>query len=229
MNATSCTHTSTGIPSASLASLSAVSGPHRIIAVRWASGTRQGRDDRVDLSPLIDALRFYAPLRKNPSLFETAHLIDDGYAVAWGDGAIDMSAESIERLAEEAMTRADFCMFLERHSLTHQAAAAVLGRSKRQIENYLQHEYAIPRVVALACYGYEARRESANLASPAVNLSSPPVKPAEPRRHIDDSGTGHVACMNGPITATANKDIKVKSASTKSGRSRVNRKSVRGQ
>jgi plasmid stability protein len=146
-----------------------VSGKDRVVAVRWAAGKRHGRDDVVDLSPLIDTLRFYAPLRKSPALFETAHLIDDGYAVAWGgDDAIDMSAESVERLAEEAMTSTDFGAFLERHALTHQAAAAVLGRSKRQIENYLQTEHIIPRVVVLACYGYEARRESASLAPAAV-------------------------------------------------------------
>jgi hypothetical protein len=145
-----------------------ISGPDRLVAVRWAAGKRRGREDRVDLSPLIDTLRFYAPLRKNPALFETAHLIDDGYAVAWDDDAIDMSAESVERLAEETMTCADFGAFLESHSLTHQAAAAVLGRSKRQIENYLQCEYSIPRVVVLACHGYEARRESAQAVSHVV-------------------------------------------------------------
>jgi hypothetical protein len=137
----------------------------RIVAIRWAAGKRQGRVDRVDLSPVIDTLRFYAPLRKNPVLFESAHLIDDGYALAWGDGVIDRSAESVERLAEEAMTGADFCAFLDRNLLTHQAAAAALGRSKRQIEHYLQYEQ-IPRMVALACFGYEARRE---VASQAIN------------------------------------------------------------
>src|SRR5215831_5322396 len=99
MNATSkCSHVGTGVPSSAMAHISVVSAQHRIVSVRWAKGKRQGREDRVDLSPLIDTLRFYAPLRKSQALFETAHLIDDGYAVAWGNGAIDMSAESVERL-----------------------------------------------------------------------------------------------------------------------------------
>jgi plasmid stability protein len=167
-------YTGAGLPPARIESLGVIDdGPDRIITVRWAAGKRGGREDRVDLSPLIDTLRVYAPLRKNTALFATAHLIDDGFAIAWGDDAIDMPAESVERLAAEAMTRADFSAFLERHALTHQAAAAVLGRSKRQIENYLQSEHAIPRVVALACYGYEARREEANLASGAVPPSAP--------------------------------------------------------
>jgi plasmid stability protein len=187
VNAASSTFTRGGILPAQIASLRVISGQDRIIAVRWAAGKRREREDRVDLSPLIDTHRFYAPLRKNPALFATARLIDDGVAIAWGDTAIHMAAESVERLAEETMTRADFSAFLERHGLTHQAAAAVLGRSKRQIENYLQIEDVIPRVVALACYGYEARREGANLAPRAV----PPSYPAgsgESRGPVDGPG-----------------------------------------
>jgi hypothetical protein len=161
MNAISnCSYIDTGIPSPAIASLEVIDARHRLVAVRWASGKRRGRADRVDLSPLIDAYRFYAPLRKDADLFGTAHLIDDGYAIAWADGDIDMSATSVERLAEEAMTGADFRAFLNRHSLTHQAAASALGRSKRQIEHYLQDDQ-LPRMMALACIGYEARRTDA--------------------------------------------------------------------
>jgi hypothetical protein len=67
--------------------------------VEWAAGRRQGQRDDIDLSPLIDAYRVYRPLRNDLALFKTAHVIDDGFAVAWGDGAIDMSALSIEWLA----------------------------------------------------------------------------------------------------------------------------------
>jgi plasmid stability protein len=204
MNATSWTDTGAGLPAARIASLTVVSGQDRIVAVRWAAGKRQGREDRVDLSPLIDTLRFYGPLRKNPALFDTAHLIDEGYAVAWGDDAIDMSAESVERLAEEAMTRSDFGAFLERHALTHQAAAAVLGRSKRQIENYLQNEHAIPRVVVLACYGYESRREDANRASEALHPAYPL---ADPQEHVAAGGFHEdgAAWTGGPATVTAHR------------------------
>jgi len=98
----------TGVPSSTIASIDDVDGRRRIISVRWAAGKRKGLLDQVDLSPLIGTHRYYAPLRNDPALFETVHLIDNGYAVAWGDGAIDMSAASVERLAEEAMTGADY-------------------------------------------------------------------------------------------------------------------------
>jgi hypothetical protein len=90
------------------------------------------------------------------------HLIEDGNAIAWGDDdAIDMSATSIERLAEEAMTADDFAEFLVRNHLSHEGAASALGRSRRAIEYYLKIGL-VPRIVALACFGYEARRKESN-------------------------------------------------------------------
>jgi hypothetical protein len=149
--------TNTNQVSPAIERLRVIDGGHRIIAVTWRTGGRLGREDVVCLSPLIDTLKFYAPIRKNSEIFETVHIIDDGYAIAWGNGSIDMSAASVERLAEEAMTGKDFSDFMKRNALTHQAAAAALGRSKRQIEHYVQYEM-LPRMVALACIGYETRR-----------------------------------------------------------------------
>jgi hypothetical protein len=71
----------------------------RLIEVIWAGGTRRGRTDVVDLSSLIDTHQFYRPLRNDPALFATIHVVENGEAVGWADDAIDMSAESIERLA----------------------------------------------------------------------------------------------------------------------------------
>jgi hypothetical protein len=134
------------------------------IRVNWTEGRRAGRTEAIDLSPILETFKFYGPLRKNKKLFATAHLTDDGDAVAWGnDHSIDMPATSIERLAEEAMTASDFAAFLERNSLTHQGAATALGRSRRQIEYYLNMGL-IPRVIALACFGYEARRKKSDRA-----------------------------------------------------------------
>src|SRR5271165_214567 len=112
--------------SPAIESLRVVEGGRRTIAVVWRAGKRRGREDVVDLSPLVDSLKFYAPIRKNSEIFETVHVIDDGYAIAWGNGTIDMSAASIERLAEEAMSGKDFGDFLQRNHLTHKAAAAAL-------------------------------------------------------------------------------------------------------
>lgn len=129
------------------------------ILVNWVEGARAGRTEAVNLLPLIDNFRLYERLRRNEKLFATVHIIDDGYAIAWGDDeAIDMAATSVERLAEEAMSADDFAAFLSRNQLTHQGAASALGRSRRQIEYYLSTG-AIPRIIALACIGYEVRRK----------------------------------------------------------------------
>jgi hypothetical protein len=103
----------TGKPLPRLAAVSSVSGPHRLIRVRWAEGARAGRTETVDLSPLIDTHKFYVPLRERSKLFDTVHLINDGAAIArGGDDAIDMAAASIQRLAEERMTADDLREFL---------------------------------------------------------------------------------------------------------------------
>ena len=58
------------------------------IRVMWKTGTRAGKSEIIDLSPLINCFKFYKALRKNDRLFRTLSLIDDGEAIAWGDGKI---------------------------------------------------------------------------------------------------------------------------------------------
>jgi hypothetical protein len=132
------------------------------LEVLWADGVRAGKTEEVDLSPAINSYKFYRPLRNNEKLFKTVHLIDEGNAVAWGSDDIDMSAETIETLAQETMSSEDFAAFIARNKLTQAAAAIVLGRSRRQIAYYL-NPGPVPRVIALACHGFEALRNRARL------------------------------------------------------------------
>ena len=148
----------TGKPLPLIGELRVVDGKHRLIRITWLLGSRAGRTETVVLSPLIDSLKFYAPLRKNAELFATAHIINDGSALAWGrHDAIDMAASSVERLAEESMTADEFRAFLTRNKLSQEAAAAELGRSKRALAYHLSMGF-MPRLITLACYGYEARK-----------------------------------------------------------------------
>src|ERR1043166_514995 len=112
-----------GIPMPLIAAVRPVDADNRVVEVTWAEGNRRGRTDVVNLSPLIETHRFYRPLRNNAALFDTVHVVDNGEAVAWGDDAIDMSADSIERLAEEALKAEDFRAFLEPKNLKHEASA----------------------------------------------------------------------------------------------------------
>jgi len=132
------------------------------LQVLWADGVRAGKTEEVDLSPAINSYKFYRALRYNDKLFGTAHLVDEGNAVAWGNDDIDMSAETIETLAQESMSPEDFAAFIARNKLTQAAAAIVLGRSRRQIAYYL-NPGPVPRVIALACHGFEALRNRARI------------------------------------------------------------------
>jgi hypothetical protein len=121
------------------------------IVVSWTSGPRERQADIVDLAPVILTHKFYRPLRDNPEMLKTVHATAEGTAIAWGeDDAIDMSATTIERLAEEAMSSEDFRAWLERHKFTYETASAQLGISRRLVAYYADKR-RIPRYIALAC------------------------------------------------------------------------------
>jgi hypothetical protein len=152
---------------------------HLVVRVEWAAGIRAGRSDVVDLSPMINTLKFYRPLRENKKLFRTVHLIEDGRILAWDDdGQIDMAADSVEELAEEMMTPDDLREFLRVNGLTQSEAAALLDRSRRQIANYLSGSEPIPRGFVLSCFGLVARKQV---------LRGPITKPQAPHVHVIDN------------------------------------------
>jgi len=142
-----------GIPMARISSVRVI-GPHTL-EVLWSEGRRAGRKDILDFSPIIGGYKVLRTLRDNHDLFNSAHLIEDGDVIAWNGPDLEISADLAEELAEETMTSDDFSVFLKRNHLTQEAAAALLGRSRRQIGYYLTSG-PIPRIVALACFGYEA-------------------------------------------------------------------------
>jgi hypothetical protein len=157
--------------------------PHYALLVKWAEGPRAGRKDLVDVSPAIFSYKAYRPLR-NEEFFLTGVLTEDGDAVAWDGEDLLMSADTIQSLAQESMMPEDFKAFLTRNGLTQLAAAALLGRSRRQIANYTSIG-PIPRIVALACHGFEALRRNAGIANPA------PTVPAPDRGEQPRSPAGH--------------------------------------
>jgi hypothetical protein len=129
------------------------------VSVTWKAGARAGERGVIDLAPVILSYKMFRPLRANRALFRSVHLTVDGSAIAWGkDDAIDMAATTLERLADEKMTAADFKAFLKRHRLTLDAAAAQLGISRRLAAYYAEGR-PIPRYIALACAGLEGRIE----------------------------------------------------------------------
>ncbi len=153
------------------------------LEVKWDDATRNGGLDVVDLAPLLFRMKFYAPLRENSALLNTVHIINDGSAIAWGaDDELDMATTSILRLAEEAMTPADFTAFMKRHDFTFGRVAAELGISPR-LAAYYAKERSVPRYIALACHcidmngggiirGQDAPGRSKALADGQVGLAT---------------------------------------------------------
>jgi hypothetical protein len=126
-----------------------------VVSVTWADGLRKGMTEAVDLAPVIMQYRIFQPLRVDVELFASVQLGEDGDTLVWDEGRIDMAATTVERLAAESMTNTQFRNFLDRHGLTLDAAGAVLGISRRQVAYYAK-DRPIPRLVTLACAGYDA-------------------------------------------------------------------------
>jgi hypothetical protein len=168
--------------------------PGFMLRVKWGEGPRVGRVDMVDVSPAVFGYKVYRPLRDEP-LFLTGTIAEDGDAVSWGTDDLMMSADTIQSLAQESWSPAEFTDFLARMRLTQQAAAAMLGRSRRQIATYATRG-PIPRVVTLACYGFESLRRDRFLSNsisqpPTVLTGSAPIEPsrspgepARPRQRV---------------------------------------------
>lgn len=67
------------------------------VTVTWAGDAP--RVETVDLAPALFAYRAYRALRDDPGLFGSVHVADDGFALAWGDGGLDMTSTAVEALA----------------------------------------------------------------------------------------------------------------------------------
>ena len=125
------------------------------LEIDWSSGETLG----VDVSRLVSRFKFYAPL-KDSAVFATAKADEWGHAVSWS-GNIDMGADALYELAR---TQAGewgpeaFNAWMERNGLSLNAAADALDMTRRMIAHYRTGSRPIPRVVALACEGWEARR-----------------------------------------------------------------------
>src|SRR5258708_13292048 len=73
------------------------------LAIDWVEGARAGRNDVLDLTPVIGSYRIYRPLRGDAVLFRTAHLIEDGDVVAWAGPHLQMTSDLIQPLPHHAM------------------------------------------------------------------------------------------------------------------------------
>lgn len=115
------------------------------------------RHDRtLDLTGLFARSRHFAPLMKNDEVFAKPSIIEDGLGVTWPVetkwGRLDLSAETLRRIAEEQepMTGDDFAEWRVALGISLTEAAKLLGVGRRTVMAYLKRE-ELPAAVAIAC------------------------------------------------------------------------------
>ena len=124
------------------------------LQVLWSTG----EDLPVDVSRLVRRYKLYAPLRE-ARLFKKVRADEWGHGVLW-PGNIDMSADTLYELARAQAGEwgpESFDAWMQRNGLSLSAAADALDMTRRMIAHYRTGSRPIPRVVALACEGWEAR------------------------------------------------------------------------
>ena len=125
------------------------------LQIDWNTGEHLA----VDVSRLLARFKLYTAL-KNPTTFAQAQADDWGHSVIWPEN-IDMSADSLYELAREQAGEwgpEAFAAWMTRNGLSLSTAADGLDMTRRMIAHYRTGSRPIPRVVALACEGWEARR-----------------------------------------------------------------------
>lgn len=122
--------------------------------ITWANG----KTDRVDLSALVADLAGLEPLDNTPT-FAAVQVGEDGWSLIWPSG-IEVGTDTLWRLAREqagdATPVTEFTSWRERNGLSLTDAAAALGVTRRMVSYYEAGRYLIPRMVGLACKGWEA-------------------------------------------------------------------------
>jgi hypothetical protein len=87
--------------------------PPSTLRVVWAEGRRAGREDFVDVRPIIYSYKIYKPLR-DEALFATGRLVDED-AVAWDGEDLENVCDMIQSLAGRRAPK-DFAFVLAKNS-----------------------------------------------------------------------------------------------------------------
>ena len=111
---------------------------------------------RLDLAPVVRKYAAFAPL-KIPATFKRVRVDDWGHALEWPKG-LDIGADRLYELSREQAglpTASQFNEWMEQHHLSLADAASVLGMTRRMMAYYRTGSRPIPKVVMLACKGWE--------------------------------------------------------------------------
>lgn len=122
------------------------------LRIAWQDGSHTHHD----LSALVRSQPWAAALR-DPAMFRTAQLQDDGWQVLWPGTEIALSAHGLwddahpPPAAAQYMSAAEFTAWLHKCGWSFAQAAEALGISKRMLKYYAAGTHDIPKTVWLAC------------------------------------------------------------------------------
>ena len=123
------------------------------LRIIWANG----KTDEINLSGMVREYAALAPL-DDSTVFSAVTVGEDGWSLLWPNGA-EIGTDTLWRLAREqageATPVAEFSEWRVRNHLSLSEAAAALGITRRMVAYYEAGRYLIPRLVGLACKGWE--------------------------------------------------------------------------
>ena len=124
-----------------------------------------GRVLHVDLSDLANRLQVFAAL-ENPTEFTTVKVADFGWTLEWDCGASLDSDRLIELALEQTgMTdNVSFRRWQDANNLSLTDAANAIGLTRRTVSQYRTGARPVPRIVGLACKGWEAEHRQSQSA-----------------------------------------------------------------
>lgn len=163
------------------------------LSITW----RDGGITRHDLSGMV-ASRTWAAALRDPAVFRTAQVQDDGWQVVWPGTDVALSAAGLwddahkPASASPYMSAADFAAWMRELDWSFAQASEALGISKRMLKYYAAGEHDIPKTVWLACMhlaAEHARNQPGEACDPALPLhpprtsaiSRPAGRPSRPR------------------------------------------------
>ncbi|MBS0501130.1 MAG: DUF2442 domain-containing protein [Proteobacteria bacterium] len=126
------------------------------LELQWSTGETLRANLAGWLRPPMEALC-------DPDFFARLQVDDWGTGLNW-PGGLDLGADTLYALCREQAglpTAREFNAWMVRNGLSLQGAADSLGMTRRMIAHYRTGSRAIPRVVGLACLGWEAQHRHA--------------------------------------------------------------------
>lgn len=123
------------------------------VDIEWNTGETLRADLSAHVAPPFDALR-------DPVFFARMTRDEWGHGLGW-PGGLDLGADMLYELCREQAglpTASEFDRWMQRNGLSLAKAAETLGMTRRMIAHYRTGSRPIPRVVGLACKGWEAEQ-----------------------------------------------------------------------